>query len=33
MYNKLTVCKQMNSDLFKNVFYKVCIYKSGFGIK
>ena len=28
MYNHLTVCKQMSSGLFKNVIYKLCIYKS-----
>ena len=28
MYNHLTVCKQMSSDSFKNVIYKLCVYKS-----
>ena len=28
MYNHLTECKQMSSGSFKNVIYKLCIYKS-----
>ena len=28
MYTHLTVCKQIRSGSFKDVIYKLCIYKS-----
>ena len=28
MFNQLTVCKQMSSGLFKNITYKLRVYKS-----
>ena len=28
MYNYLTLCKQMSSDLLKNIIYKLYVYKS-----
>ena len=28
MYSLLTVCQKMSSSMFKNVIYKLCIYKS-----